>query len=270
MTLAACEWPVDYAECGPCESLTSLPASGIQRFEDMATEYLWLYTNKQFGLCEAVIRPCRQDCYEGLSTYGGGVTARRSPWTPTLIGGRWFNIGCGAGCGDKCGCVSGRTLVFDQPVIEVSEIEIDGEILPGDAYRVDNYRWLVRQDGEQWPYCQNMSRPLGEEDTWAVTVKVGAAVPVGGQVAAGKLACELAKAACGASGCELPRRWQTISRQGVSITAALDSFEGLDEGKTGIWLIDSWVASVTKGSQGSMGVSIASPDYTGWGRRTTW
>lgn len=265
---SACTWPVDYAECGPCDALASLPASGIQKFEEMATEYLWHYTEQQFGLCQGTVRPCRQECTEGVSTYGPAPGG--SPWQPTLVGGRWLNLGCGGGCRDKCGCGAyGQSLVFDQPVVEVIEIEIDGEILDPVKYRVDNYRFLVRQDGGQWPYCQDMSKQLGEPDTWAVTVRIGAAVPMGGRMAAGKLACELAKAACGATGCELPQRWQTITRQGVTISAALDSFEGLDEGKTGIWLIDSWVASVTKARNASMGVSIASPDYSGFGRRTT-
>jgi hypothetical protein len=43
-------------------------------------------------------------------------------------------------------------------------------------------------------------------------------------------------------------------------------FEGLDEGKTGIWLIDSWVASVMKSD---IGFSLASPDIRGGSRRMT-
>lgn len=268
-TAAVCEWPVDYAECGPCDALTSLPASGIWRFEDMATEYLHLFTQMQFGLCEVTIRPCRQDCYEGISTYGiqPGVGGS-SRWQPALVGGKWYNLGCGGGCRDNCGCGAyGSSMTFDQPVWDILRVEINGVTLDPSAYRVDNRRLLVRQDGQQWPYCQNMSRPLGQEDTWAVTYRVGAPVPIGGQIAAGKLACELAKAACGAGSCELPQRWQTITRQGVTISAALDTFQGLDEGKTGIWLIDAWVASVTRAV--TMGVSIAVPGHSG-ARRTTW
>jgi hypothetical protein len=162
--------------------------------------------------------------------------------------------------------VSGQALVFEKPVESIVAIEIDGKALAPSAYRVDDNRLLVRQDGETWPYCQNMSRPLGEVDTWAVTVQTGTPVPAGGQLAAGKLACELAKAANGAEKCELPQRWQTVTRQGVTISAAIDLFQGLDEGKTGIWLIDSWVASVNKPD---IGFSIASPDYRRVGRHTT-
>jgi hypothetical protein len=190
---------------------------------------------------------------------------------PTLVGGRWVNVGCGAGCRDKCGCGAfGTTMRFDMPVWDVIAVQVDGQDLPSGAYRVDNGTLLVRQDGGRWPYCQDMSKPLGEPDTWAVTFSVGAPVPAGGQIAAGLLACELARAACGDSGCRLPQRWQTITRAGVTISAAIDTFEGLDQGKTGIWIIDSWVASVTKASAAYSSISIASPDYSAAGRRTTW
>lgn len=255
--MQACEWPVTYP--GDCDALSSLPASGVQDFEDMATEFLWRWTGEQFGLCEATIRPCRQDCTAWQSTYygSGGALPLGRPFTPTLIRGQWFNVGCGGGCGDLCGCESGRSLRFEKPVYDVVSVEVDGQALPSGAYRVDNHRLLVRMDGGQWPYCQNLDRPLGDEDTWGVTVRVGEPVPAGGRLAAGKLACEFAKAVYDSKNCELPKRVQSITRQGVSISMMLDTFDDLDKGKTGIWLIDAWVASVTKPD---IGFSVASPD----------
>jgi hypothetical protein len=241
-------------------------------WEDMATEFLWRWTGQRFGQCEATIRPCRQDCTAGLSTYHGGMTGGTSsshngnPWHPTLIGGSWFNIGCG-GCGDNCGCSSGRALRFDKPVSGIASIEIDGVVIDPTTYRVDNNVLLVREDGQQWPFCQNMSHALGEPDTWAITLLTGEPVPVGGQIAAGKLACEFAKAACGAKGCELPSRVQSITRQGVSVSLLVQTFDDMDKGRTGIWLVDSWVASVMKPD---IGFSMASPDYRSVGRQTTW
>src|SRR3546814_20637846 len=59
------------------------------------------------------------------------------------------------------------------------------------------------------------------------------------------LAVERAKAACNDKSCGLPRRVQSVTRQGVTV-AVLDAFDNIDEGHTGIWLIDSWVASVVR------------------------
>src|SRR3546814_15264182 len=85
----------------------------------------------------------------------------------------------------------------------------------------------------------------GEADTWSILYNRGYPVPAGGQVAAGLLAVELAKAACGDKSCGLPQRVQSITRQGVNI-AVLDAFDAIDPGHTGIGLIDSWVASVVR------------------------
>jgi len=253
VTLPGCNWPVQYGQCVP-------PAQDQTMYETMAVEYLWRWTGRQFGICSVLIRPCRQACTEGVSTYG----PVQSMWTPTLVGGRWYNIGCGQ-CGDVCGCQYGSTLTFEKPVYEILEIVLDGVTLDPSAYRVDNTRFLVRQDGERWPYCQNLSAPLDQPGTWSIAASVGQAVPVGGQLAAGKLASELYKAACGGVGCELPARLQTLTRQGVTINAVVD--EMVNTGRTGIWIIDSWTASVT---QPDIGFSLASPDYRPVGRQTTW
>src|SRR3546814_13016319 len=82
------------------------------------------------------------------------------------------------------------------PIASITQVQIDGEVLPSTAYRVDNGRFLVRQDGGRWPTCQNMNLADGAEDTWSITYVKGYAVPKGGQVAAGMLAVDLAKAAC--------------------------------------------------------------------------
>src|SRR3546814_17185264 len=84
----------------------------------------------------------------------------------------------------------------------------------------------------RWPTCQNMNLADGAEDTWSVTYVKGYAVPKGGQVAAGMLAVELAKAACNDKTCGLPRRVQSVTRQGVTV-AVLDAFDDIDEGQIG-------------------------------------
>ncbi|MFN2347640.1 MAG: hypothetical protein ABR616_18255 [Dermatophilaceae bacterium] len=244
-----CVWPLLGA--GDCSALDDLPTSqtsptpdaGMLLREDveaMAVAYLWNWTGRRFGVCPVTLRPVRQDV-DG-STYG---QPGAHPFRPALIGGSWFNVGCGT-CGEVCGCSDGyASLRIPGPVDSVTEITVDGTVLPATDYRVDNGRLLVRTDGGRWPRCNDLSKATTEPGTWAVEYERGVPVPTGGQVAAGALACEMAKAVLHDGDCRLPQRLQTVTREGVTV-GVLDSFEGLNEGKTGIWLVDSWVGSMTK------------------------
>ena len=246
-TILPCDWPINYSACGGDmpEPLSTLPASGVATFERMASTYLWNWTGRKYGVCDVTLRPCRQDCWNGQSTFwGGSGGARSTPYYPVIIRGQWFNVTCGT-CGDDCGCGSTPALRLPGPVVGIESIQIDGAVLDPSAYRVDNDRLLVRTDGGRWPTCQDMSAADGEPDTWSITYSRGTPVPDGGQVAAAVLAVELAKAACNDKSCGLPRRVQSITRQGVTV-AVLDAFDDIDTGHTGIWLIDSWVASVVR------------------------
>ena len=254
---APCTWPLIGCEAdgATCPHLDGLDAVAKAAVEEAATAYLWNWTRRRYGLCSVTLRPCRDDC--GGSTYRGatgvpiagtyGHTVGGS-WVPVLVNGDWYNVRCG-GCGSRCSCTVVHDLVLPGPVDSVTEVKVDGAALDPSAYRVDNHRRLVRLDGEGWPWCQNMAEADTEDGTWSVTYMQGTPVPAGGQIAAGTLACELAKAVCGADDCRLPTRVQTITRQGVTI-GVLDTFEGLDAGKTGLWAVDSWVASVTQAASG--------------------
>ena len=275
MQTAPCGWQISYAGCEDmCDALSSLPASGVEAFEQMAAAYLWNWTGRLFGECEFAIRPCKQECWGDTSTFWGSgpFPGLYGSWggaagvaRPALIGGLWYNLTCGT-CGDRCSCSHTPQIELPGPVSSVTQVLIDGEVLDPAAYRVDNAQLLVRVDGERWPFCQHMALPPTDEGTWEVTFKRGGPVPVGGQIAAGVLACALAKAAC-SSACELPQRVQEITRQGVSMVM-IDPFDGLDNGRTGIWLIDSWVSSVTAAPKPW---GVYSPDVpNNRVRRTTW
>jgi hypothetical protein len=288
-----CSWPLVY--CGDtgggssvpgseptergCSHLASLDPAVAEIIEDAAVAYLWNWTGKQFGTCEITLRPCRQSCFDDWTTYRGtrwqgvqlpwyGGWGGAGPVNPALIGGQWYNLPCGS-CGDECSCGPVRQIDLPGPVSSVTEVVIDAVALPTSSYRVDNHRWLVRLDGEDWPLCQNMNAdPATDLDTFAVTYLIGTSVPAGGQIAAGKLACEMAKAQCGGSGCQLPQRLQTITRQGVTM-GILDSMESLyAEGSTGIWMVDSWVASINGPARKRGPGRVASPDVRA-PRRTT-
>jgi hypothetical protein len=264
-------WPVNYAGCnGMPEPLASMPASGVQVFEQMAVEYLWRWTGGQFGLVDLTVRPCREDC-QASTFFGGAMPGTNlptigAPWTPLLMNGKWYNLGCT--CGDNCSCSVVHQITLPGPVNSVIEVVVDGEVLPSSSYRVDNRRFLVRTDGYGWPLCNDLNSPsasgTGAEGTWQVRYLRGSVVPIGGQVAAGLLASEFAKSACGDKNCALPKRVQSVTRQNVTI-GMLDTFDDIEVGHTGIWPVDAWIASIRKGPKQSR---VYSPDVR-YPRRTS-
>lgn len=267
---APCAWDADFSDCADVSVLAE--SGDPEMYVQMATEYLWNWTGHKFGLCEVALRPCREDCTEGISTFWGNgpyphgsIGVGGYLFRPVIIGGQWYNLGCGR-CGDRCGCGHVDQIRLPGPIHSIESITIDGETLASGAYRVDDNRYLVRLDGGAWPTCQNFELPTTDEDTWEVTYKRGIAVPQGGAVAAAVLALELAKAACNDSTCRLPQRVQSITRQGVTI-AMLDAFDDIEKGHTGIWIIDSWLSSINHAPQPSR---VYSPDVRPKGRRTTW
>jgi hypothetical protein len=257
-----CPWEATYADCaGECAVYAQFedPAAAQDMFEQIASDLLWNWTGRVFGVCETVVRPCGADCAQdtGWTTFWGrgpgwdpgfpsaGGAAGGRPFYPVLVSGWWFNMTCG--CAGHCTCTpAGPTsLSLPGPVQEVIEVRVDGAALDPSAYRVERKRWLIRVDGGVWPRCQNMlADPAADPDTFEVTYTRGVPVPIGGQVAAGRLACELAMASCGDDACQLPERITTITRQGVTVGFA-DTYQDLKEGGTGIYAIDTWVASIT-------------------------
>lgn len=257
------EWPVSYAGTG-CSSFENGDADVKADFEEIATTLLWNWTNRVFGTRtetirpQRVITPRRPSTFEGLgpaSAYyelGGGISG--AGWLPAYGGSSWLTLRCGR-CGSiACSCDpnSLKAIHLPGPVTEVTSILIDGAVLSPSAYRVDSQHLLIRQDGETWPTAQDLIEPTTEVGTWSITFSHGVAVPKGGQLAAGLLACELFKAYSADPTCGLPARVKTVARQGVTV-GIMDTFEGLDEGKTGLWAVDSWIAS-----------SIVKRDYVGF------
>lgn len=283
-----CDWPLAYcggngesspSEPGVCSTLSGLDSNTRLLVERAAITYLWNWTGRQFGTCAVTIRPCRDDCSQEWTTYRGmGRGNAYLPWTqggwggplnPALINGQWYNLGCGGSCGaDKCSCSYVPTVTLAGPVVEVTQVRVNGNVLDPTAYRLDNHAYLVRTDGDDWPSCQNMlADPATDDDTFEVTYVIGVEVPPGGELAAGVLACEMAKAACNSSSCRLPQRIQSFTRQGVTMTV-LDNYDTMYKlGTTGLWVVDSWIASINS-AKARAGIRIASPDIRPT-RRTT-
>lgn len=233
--MPTCDWPVQGIcsddEADTCEHLAGLSPEARQRVEDMAVEILWNATGRRFGLCEKTFRPCSRRCGD----FWGGLP------TPWRIDGNWVNVTCNR-CADSCSCGFISEINIDQ-TYAVTGIRIDGvEYDPFETVAVYDYNRIVRTDGEEWPMCQDLSVTDGA-GAWSITVLQGLPVPAGGALMAGLLACELAKACQGMDGCQLPKRIQTITRQGVTV-GFQDRFEGLVDLRTGIYEVDLWVAAV--------------------------
>lgn len=250
-----CGWELAYppeaedGTCG-CSALDDLDAEQRDRIEQMAIDLLWEWTGRQFGVCEVKVRPCRMECAPRSSTFWGprgGSLPSGSGWVPVIFGGQWWNVGCGTCAPSGCTCTedAARTLRLPAPVQSITSILIDGQTLPEEAYTLRD-GVLYRTDGGTWPWCNDdIADPEAPDSpAWEVTYMHGTPVPIGGQIAAYTLACELAKAVCGDGSCQLPSRVQSVTRQGVSMEITQTEFSEMKEGRTGIWLIDSWVAAI--------------------------
>jgi hypothetical protein len=249
---SACGWEPLYLP--ECDVIATLPPEQVAAIEQAAADLLWNLTNRLFGACPVFVRPCAQTCADGSWTttfwgrgpypWAGTAGIGSGPWWPVIVGGKWYNVTCG--CVGSCSCaIDGPTaLQLPGPVQDIIQVRVDGVVLPPTAYRLDYHRTLIRTDGEVWPSCQDMLATPDQPGTFEVQYTHGIPVPVGGQIALGTLACEMAKAAVHDDTCALPQRLQTITRQGVTV-GFVDQFEQLAEGRTGIYVVDAWIASVT-------------------------
>jgi len=222
-------WPCDISCLSPVVTGTAV---------EIATEWVWALTGRQFAWCSTTLRPCRRECLEGNTIAGW----QEWSWPqPALIGGQWFNLICGF-CWNSCSCGSVSEVILPGPVSSITSVIIDGEPLVTGAYRVDDGRFLVRQDGGTWPTCNDFAKPNGEVGTWSITATFGYPVPAAGELAVGELACELSKA-LNNEACRLPRQVTQVTRQGVTINYG-DIRELFSGGLTGLFLVDQFIQTV--------------------------
>lgn len=259
-------WPVicdDFPE-----SPTPEEALLIDQAVQIATEVLWNRTKRKFGLCEVTLRPCRRECPSLSFGFGFGGFQLHSPFMswpfPVLHAGTFINLACGS-CGDNCSCGVVHEVVLPYPVAEILEVLIDGVPLDPAAYRVDNYRLLVRMDGERWPLCNDLSEEDTEVGTWSVRATYGQVVPTLGQLAAGQLASAIFKACTGAGNCPLPATTvRQIQRQGVT-KVFFDAATAFARGKVGLYYPDLFIHTYNPSATGTASIF----DIDGPRRRTT-
>lgn len=209
---------------GPCAAwepiwCVDLPTSATEisgHAVQMATEILWARSGMRYDQCMLTVRPCRQDCFDA-GNFGGFWWQLGTTYpTPALISGNWYNLTCGS-CSGDCSCTTVSEILLPGPVTAINSVKVDGVALASSAYRLDDWRKLVRLDGELWPLCNDLNLADTEEHTWSVSLTYGQPVPTSGRMAVGELAYQLILACLGDSCCLLPYSVQQIARQGVTI-----------------------------------------------------
>jgi hypothetical protein len=241
--MVACDWTLD-TSC--CEEWATYEPAVQTAATEWAMGILDALTGRRFGQCPVTVRPCGRRCrnWGGYMTYPVDSPSATGAWgawmVPYVDGtGTWRNCGCVG----ECSCRASQEVPLPTPAAGVDEVMVDGVVLAPATYRLDNGRILVRIDGDAWPQCQDMDLANGEVGAFAVTYRPGEELPAAGRIAAGKLACEFAKACTGAGDCQLPGQLQSLSRNGVQVEM-VDPSEVLGDGVTGVPEVDLWIRSV--------------------------
>lgn len=228
-----CEpWAVVADVCTPCDDYT-FDVGLLEDCLQAASDVLFKLTARRYpGVCTSVAHPLvsgfpavEPASYDTISLRGSAPYPLRGGW-PTLAAQRRETRIVGLGV---------------SPVIDVSQVVVAGAVVDPANYRIDDFRWLVRTDGQTWPSCPD---PIDDPDAFEVTFTHGRTPPTSGVIAAAALGCELALSCSPETvgACRLPKRVTSITRQGVSMVI-LDPFDFLDDGKTGIYEVDLFIKS---------------------------
>lgn len=238
---------------GPCEPWTTLASVRtcdcsselvsdelVEAAIPVASELLFILSGRQFtGACTRTVRP--------------------------------VSCSCVAYANRHYGCRSSVVHLGYEPLLTIEEVRIDGAVVNGDQYRIDDWRWLVLEtEDESWPCCTHMVRVLGGLDTWSVRFTYGTPIPQLGVAAANRLTCELAKACSSeaAGECKLPKRVTNIVRQGVT-QVLLDPFTFLEEGRLGVYDVDVFLGAFNP-ARLTEDATVVTPDVTQRSVLTTW
>lgn len=197
-----------------------------------ASEFMWAATGRQYSSCTVTLRPqCTTNfpCELPFTDSGFGF-----PWYPLhQLDGSWTNVTCG----NPCNCVDTCSVPLPYPTCSVSQVKIDGVVVPSSQYVVTDFNKLTRTRANGcFPRCNDITLPDTAVGTWSITLTYGKPVPQLVLLAASEFACQLIKRCVGRP-CDLPQRIQSVTRQGMSATF-LDPMEFLKDGMTGIFLVD--------------------------------
>lgn len=241
MYVPLCEpWPLPPSGC---PDLTGSTPEVVTLAQLAASEELFELSGYQFGSCSVLIRPCRKACVSSSWAAGPwwwtglGWPMWPGPWAGNPF---WLDAACGR-CTGGCDCGNADTLVLPDLVQSVTEVLVDGEVLPASSYHLFNGRLLVRSDGEQWPMCQDWAVPVSGSGAWSVEAIYGRPVPALGQLALGQASKEFADF-CTTGQCKLPAYTTGVTRQGVA--QQFPSIVDLAKtGRTGLLMVDRFLDS---------------------------
>ena len=240
LRVVTCNWPVDDT-CLPPLPAEDDPGYGAavaarQAAVELAIQVLWALSGRQYGQCDALVRPCPTSACGGVRP-GSPWDQTVAPMMPTFQGGQWTNVLCGCSTG-RCNAAGPRAVHLPGPVGPVVTVTIEDVVQDPSEYTLEG-DILYRNFGD-WP-GQDYNRPLGEDGTWSVVYLKGQPVPAGVGSFVGQLAKEFL-AACSGDACRLPRNVVATTSRGVS--RQYDPSTIYANGKTGLSEIDLWLAAV--------------------------
>jgi hypothetical protein len=234
---------------GVCEDLPQgFDPAVLAEARVAATGVLWALSGRRYGYRTSVVRPILSQCVVSPWWTLPLFTAAYGAWTYPA---GYMVVTCGSCNGGREGSCSCEPTVMklSTKAVGITGVKVDGvELDPADWALSADGRYLTRLDGETWPRCQNMNLPDTEDGTMSFTMRWGQEPPALSKAAMGALECELAKLRIAPDDCALPQRVSSLSRQGVSITM-LDPMDFLDEGKTGIYVVDLFLKTVNPRKQ---------------------
>lgn len=204
---------------------------------DSASDILYLLSGKQFpGVCPDTVRPNRPEWSSlgliGSVSLSGEVFGSGEPRHRDYANDR--NLGAGS---------ISEIRLPGYPIVAITQIKVDGAIVPPSAYKIDDDRWLARVDGLAWPMYQKTGSDPSELGTFEVVYTYGVAIPPMARRAAGAYACQVVKACKADASCSLPPRTQSVVRQGLSANQR-DPNDYIDNGKTGVDEADRFIKAV--------------------------
>lgn len=131
------------------------------------------------------------------------------------------------------------------PVTSLLAVRENGEDKDPEDYHIDEWHYIVKNNGEEFPRCSNWYAEAGgaydtEDDGYVleVTVEHGIQAPPLIRRATAAFACQLLDGMVGdCEDCDFPARLTSVSRQGVSFTVE-DFSDLMRAGSTGVFALD--------------------------------